>query len=73
MALKDWIARLEKVAEPRAFRNVSCCEKHLDRSLADPHSPILFFPAACPDRRWERGDVGPDSLTLGVTGNQRPR
>lgn len=59
MALKDRIARLQKAAEPREFRNVFCCEKHMDRSLADPHSPILFVTAGCPDEEesFEREPV----------------
>lgn len=55
MALKGRITRLQKAVEPQAFRNVFCCEKHMDWSLVDPRSPILFVETACPERR--RGET----------------
>ena len=70
MALKDRIARLQKAIEPRAFRNVFRCEKHMDRLLADPHSPIRFVTAACPDRRRGSFHLEPDRLI--VTGPSYP-
>ena len=64
MALKDRIVRLQKAVEPREFTNVFCCEKHMDRSLANPHVPILFVTAACPDRKRGSFDLKPDRLIV---------
>jgi len=66
MALKDRIARLQKAVEPREFTNIFCCEKHMDRSLANPRSPILFVESACPDRG--RGSFEREPVRLIVTG-----
>lgn len=66
MALKDRITRLQKAVEPREFTNIFCCEKHMDRSLANPHAPILFVESACHDRAW--GSFEREPVRLIVTG-----